>query len=190
MVFAVAAQLCLVTIRNGRSGAYSRAFPGTRSRSLRGAETKCAGLVRYRLHEPTTSPVRSDKSRLRTADSGSPVVAVMQPAQALLAGHLTIPQRTRSASQCLLFQLEVRPVFVIIRAIIGQKSLQMSLVQRDYVVKQLAAAAADPTLSHSILSGTSNRGAHRCDLQRANCSGSWGLILTIQGHHPSQEECQ
>jgi len=70
--------------------------------------------------------VRSDKSRLRKADSGSPIVAVMQPAQSLLADHLTIPQRTRSASRCLLFQPEVRSVFVIVRAVIGDKAPQMS----------------------------------------------------------------
>jgi hypothetical protein len=71
------------------------------------------------------------------------IVAVMQPAQALLAGHLTISQRTRPASRCLLFQPEVHAVFVIVRAVIGEKSLQMSLVQRDHVVKQLTAAAAN-----------------------------------------------
>jgi len=89
-----------------------------------------------------------------------------------LADHLTIPQRTRSASRCLLFQPEVCSVFVIIRAIIRQKSLQMAFVQRDYVINQLTAAAADPALSHSILPGASNRGAHRCDLQREMALGT------------------
>ncbi len=73
---------------------------------------------------------------MRTADSSSPVVAVMQPAQALLADYLTIPQRTCPASRCLLFQPEVRSVFVIIGDVSGEELLQMSLVQRDYMVEQ------------------------------------------------------
>ena len=97
--------------------------------------------------------MRSDKSRLRKADSGSPIVAVMQPAQSLLADHLTIPQRTRSASRCLLFQPEVRSVFVIVRAVIGDKAPQMSFVQGDYVVQQLTPAAANPAFGDSILPG-------------------------------------
>ena len=103
----------------------------------------------------------------------------MQPAQALLADHLTISQRTRPASRCLLFQPEVRSVFVIVRAVIGEKSLQMAFVQRDQVVKQLTAAAANPALSHSILPGASNRGPHRCDLQRANSAGHFEPVLRV-----------
>ena len=42
-------------------------------------------------------------------------------------------------------------LFVIVRAIVGEKPLQMSLVQRDYVVEQVSSPAPDPALRHSIL---------------------------------------
>jgi hypothetical protein len=71
----------------------------------------------------------------------------MQPAQALLADHRTIPVTTCSASRCLLFQPDVRSIFLIVGDVIGDKSLQMPLVQRDYVIEQLTAAAADPGAS-------------------------------------------
>jgi len=71
-----------------------------------------------------------------------------------------IPQRTRPASRGLLLQAEVRSVFVIVGDEIREKSLQMSLVQRDCVVEQLTATAANPALSHSILPRASNRGTH------------------------------
>src|SRR5216684_3276539 len=77
-----------------------------------------------------------------------------------------IPQRTCPASRGLLFQSEVRSVFVIVGDVIREKSLQMSLVQRDGVVEQLTATTANPALSHSILPRASNRRAHWRDLHR------------------------
>src|SRR5216683_1743010 len=88
-----------------------------------------------------------------------------------------IPQRTRPASRGLLLQAEVRSVFVIVGDEIREKSLQMSLVQRDCVVEQLTATAANPALSHSILPRTSNRSTHRCDLQRANSAGHFEPVV-------------
>ena len=88
-----------------------------------------------------------------------------------------IPQRTRPASRGLLFQSEVRSVLVIVGDVIREKSLQMSLVQRDCVVEQLTATAANPALSHSILPRTSNRSTHRCDLQRANSAGHFEPVV-------------
>src|SRR5712692_2706182 len=77
-----------------------------------------------------------------------------------------IPQRTCPASRGLLFQSEVRSVFVIVGDVIREKSLQMSLVQRDCVVEQLTATTAYPALSPSILPRASNRRAHWRDLHR------------------------
>src|ERR1700730_15986791 len=156
-------RLCLATIQNA---------PGA----------VCGGLMRWGLFGPDWISQHFCRKTNRcspTADSSSPIVAVMQPAQALLADTLTISQRKRPASRCLLFQPEVRAVFVIVRAVSGEKSLQMSLVQRDHVVKQLTAAAANPALTHSILPCASNRGAHRCDLQRANSAGHFEPVLRV-----------
>jgi hypothetical protein len=44
----------------------------------------------------------------------------------------------------------------------------MTLIQRDHVVEQVAAAASDPTLGDAILPGTPNRGTDRCHVQRAH----------------------
>jgi hypothetical protein len=53
----------------------------------------------------------------------------------------------------LLVQPEVGSVVVIVGNVLGEESLQMSLIQRDYVVEQLAAAASDPTLGDPIFQG-------------------------------------
>ncbi len=54
----------------------------------------------------------------------------MQPAQAVLTDHLTIPQTTCPATWCLLLQPEMCSVLVIVGDVIGEKSLEVSLVQR------------------------------------------------------------
>src|ERR1022692_4414556 len=93
---------------------------------------------------------------LRTADSSSPVIAVMQPAHALLANHCALFPRACPASRRLLVQPEVCSVVVIVGNVLGEESLQMSLFQRDYAVEQVAAAASDPTLGDPILPGPPN----------------------------------
>jgi hypothetical protein len=67
----------------------------------------------------------------------------------------------------------MRAVVMIIRRVRGKKPLQMARVQGDDVVEQIAAAAPHPTLGHSILPRTRNRGLHARDLQGAKRSGLW-----------------
>src|ERR1035441_8767593 len=117
-----------------------------------------AGLLRNRLNERTLRSWAQTNESLRTADSSSPVIAVMQPAHALLANHGTLFQRACPTSRGLLVQPEVRSVVVIIGNVLGEESLQMALIQRDHVVEQVAAAASDPKLGDPILPGTPNRG--------------------------------
>jgi hypothetical protein len=112
-----------------------------------------AGLLRNRLNERTLLSWAQTKEGLRTADSSSPVIAVMQPAHALLASHCTVFQRACPASRRLLVQPQVGSVVVIIGNVLGEEALQMSLIQRDHVVEQVAAAASDPTLGDTILQG-------------------------------------
>src|SRR5450759_5509090 len=116
---------------------------------------------------------------LRTVDSSSPVIAVMQPAHALLADHCSLFQRACPTSRRLLVQPEVGSVVVIIGNVLRQESLQMALIQGDYVVEQVAAAASDPTLGDAILPGTSNRGTDRCHLQRAHRRWHFQAILRV-----------
>src|ERR1039457_6535706 len=98
---------------------------------------KRAGLLRNRLNEGTLLSWGRTNESLRTADSSSPVIAVMQPANALLANHCTLFQRACPASRRLLVQPEVRSVVVIVGNVLGEESLQMALIQRDYVVEQV-----------------------------------------------------
>src|ERR1019366_7710288 len=138
-----------------------------------------AGLLRNRLNERTLLSWAQTKESLRTADSSSPVRAGMQPAHALLANHCTVFQRAYPASRRLLVQPEVGSVVVIIGNVLRQKSLQVALIQRDYVVEQVAAAASDPTLGDPILPGTPNRGTDRCHLQGAHRRCPFQAVLRI-----------
>src|SRR5664280_2279218 len=52
-----------------------------------------AGLLRDQLNERTLLSLAQTNESLRTADSSSPVIAVMQPAHALLANHRPLFQR-------------------------------------------------------------------------------------------------
>src|ERR1039458_8846949 len=136
-----------------------------------------AGLLRNRLNERTLLSWVQTNESLPATDSSSPVIAVMQPAHALLANHCTVFQRACPTSRRLLVQTEVGSVVVIIGNVLGEESLQMALIQRDHVVEQVAAAASDRTLDDTILPGTLNRGTYRCHLQRAHRRWHFQAIL-------------
>src|SRR5664279_2059780 len=140
---------------------------------------RCAGRLRSRRNGRTLLSLAQTNESLRTADSSSPVIAVMQPAHALLANHRTLFQRACPASRRLLVQPEVGSVVVIIGNVLGEESLQMTLIQRDHVVEQVTAAASDPTLGGPILPGTPNRGTDRCHLQRADRRWHFQSVLRI-----------
>src|SRR5664279_5216378 len=72
-----------------------------------------AGLLRSRLNERTLLSWAQTNESLRATDSSSPVIAVMQPAHALLANHRPLFQRACPASRRLLVQPEVGSVVVI-----------------------------------------------------------------------------
>src|ERR1035441_1474130 len=111
------------------------------------------GLLRNRLNGRTLLSWVQTNESLRTTDSSSPVIAVMQPAHALLADHGTVFPRACPASRRLFIQPEVGSVVVIIGNVLGEESLQMALIQGDHVVEQVAAAASDPALRNSIGEG-------------------------------------
>src|SRR5664280_3313766 len=78
-----------------------------------------AGLLRSRLNERTLLSWAQTNESLRTTDSSSPVIAVMQPAHALLANHCTVFPRACPGSRRLLLQPEVSSVVVIIGNVLG-----------------------------------------------------------------------
>src|ERR1022692_712056 len=132
---------------------------------------KRAGLLRNRLNERTLLSWGQTNESLRAADSSSPVIAVMQPAHAPLANHCTVFQRACPASRRLLVQPQVRSVVVIVGNVLGDESLQMALIQCDYVVEQVAAAASDPTLG-DCASPQSKTHQGQCILKSSLTSGS------------------
>src|ERR1022692_74578 len=94
-----------------------------------------AGLLRNRLNERTLLSWAQTNGSFPTADSSSPVIAVMQPAHALLANHCTLFPRAFPTSRRLLAPPQVRSVVVIIGNVLGEESRQMALIQRDYVIE-------------------------------------------------------
>ncbi len=78
-----------------------------------------------------------------------------------------------------LAESEMGSILVIVGNVVREESLQMSLVQRNHIVEQLATTASNPALSHSILPGTSNRCLHRCDLHRMDCNGHLKTIFCV-----------
>jgi hypothetical protein len=50
----------------------------------------------------------------------------------------------------------VRAVFVIIGQILKTKTAEMALVERDDMVENLAASAADPSFCNPVLPGTTH----------------------------------
>src|SRR5450759_4452704 len=96
---------------------------------------RCAGRLRSRRNGRTLLSLAQTNESLRTVDSSGPIIAVMQPAHALLASHRTLFQRACPASRRLFIQSEVGSVVVIIGNVLREESLQMALIQRDYVVE-------------------------------------------------------
>ncbi len=55
----------------------------------------------------------------------------------------------------------------------------MGFVQGDHMVKHVAATALDPSLGHSVLPGTLNRGANRFYSQRSDCRCNFATKFRI-----------
>jgi hypothetical protein len=55
-------------------------------------------------------------------------------------------------------QRKMRAVLVIVADIIAHKALQMPFIENDYMVEQVAAAVADPTLGDTVLPRASEAG--------------------------------
>src|ERR1019366_2383300 len=126
------------------------------------------GLLCNRLNERTLLSWAQTNESLRTTDSSSPVIAVMQPAHALLANHGTLFQRACPASRRLLVQPEVGSVVVIIGNVLGEESLQMPLIQGDHCGQSLVAGWRNHPRPE--LHPCSEKG--RCPAPSARCG--WG----------------
>jgi hypothetical protein len=68
--------------------------------------------------------------------------------------------RCHSTTGSVLLQSEMSPVLVVITNVVLQQSSQVSLIQNNHVIEQVAPYAANPALRNSILPGTAECGAH------------------------------
>ncbi len=126
-----------------------------------------------------TPALEDEEGRFPNADSGSSVVAVVQPAQASPRDHLSAPHRAGPPIRCLLVQPEVGPVVMVVGDVIREEALEMALVQRDDLIEQLATAATDPALRDSILPRALDRGLHATNCHGSNGSRNFQPILCV-----------
>src|SRR5258705_8226298 len=73
----------------------------------------------------------------------------------------------------------MRAVLVVIANILREKTFQVAFVHCNDVIQEITPAAPYPTLCHSILPRTLERGANRTHAQRSNCCGDFQSILGI-----------
>src|SRR5258708_23331665 len=106
---------------------------------------------------------------------------MVQGAHASPGDHLPAPYRESPTPGCLLVQSEVRAVVVVVREVIGEESLQMSLVQGNDLVEQFASAASDPTLRDAVLPRALDGGLRARDLHGSNRSRDFQSILRVVG---------
>src|ERR1019366_2582434 len=90
-------------------------------------------------------------------------VAVMQTTESRHGDNLLSPRRhgrCDSIPRSVLPKSEVSPVLVVITNVVLQQPSQVSLIQNNHVIEQVAPYAANPALRNSILPGTAECGAH------------------------------
>ncbi len=104
---------------------------------------------------------------------------MMQPAESVMRQDATRGSGTTSTVRRSLSQSEMRAVAMVVADVFREQSLQMAFIERDDVVQQIAPAAFDPTLRHTILPGTFERGPHWAHLQRSNGYGNLEPVLRI-----------
>ena len=73
----------------------------------------------------------------------------------------------------------MRAVFVMVGNILAEQPLQVAFIDRNNVIQQVTAAAADPTLSDSILPGAFERSPNRTHLQGSNGRWDFQSVLYI-----------
>ena len=60
-------------------------------------------------------------------------------------------------------------VVMIVADVLFHQTLQVTLIQDDYVVEQISSTAADPALGDTVLPRTSEAGSLWLDAQRLDC---------------------
>jgi hypothetical protein len=110
---------------------------------------------------------------------GDPIIAMMQPAEARPTEHATTPHAVCPACRSLFAKPKMCAVLMVVVDILGEKSLQVALVQRNYVVQQITPATLDPALRDSVLPRTLNCRSDRSNFHALNRGWNFQSILCI-----------
>ena len=97
---------------------------------------------------------------------------MVQTAQSRMRNHLTRRRRADSPTRGLLTQPNMGSVVMIVRDVLGHESSEMTLVQRNDVIEQIATTAADPAFRHPVLPGALYGGLEASNAHGSNCCGN------------------
>ncbi len=111
--------------------------------------------------------------------SSRAVVTVVQTAQSRLRNDATGCCGADSAARCFFMQPEMGAVVIIVRDILRQKPPEMSLVQGDDVVEQLATAAANPAFRNSVLPRALDGGLNSSDFHGPNRNRNFQSVSCV-----------
>ena len=79
----------------------------------------------------------------------------------------------------LLAQPKMRSVAMIVRDVLGQKPPEMTLVQCDDVIEQIATATADPAFRNTVLPGALDGGLEASNAHGANRRGNFQPVFCV-----------
>ena len=99
----------------------------------------------------------------------SPDVAVMEAAHPAMRddpGSATRPRLHRTQIRSVFLECDVAAVFGVVADILPKKSPEVVLVEDHHAIQQLAPAASDPALCHTVLPGAPRSGPLRLDAHR------------------------
>src|ERR1700731_2381918 len=110
---------------------------------------------------------------------GSPIVAMVQPAEALMRNDATSSHRANSAPRCFLSESKMRAIFLVVANVFREQTFEMASVHRDDVIQQITPATLDPSFRDSVLPWTLERSPNTPDAQRPNQGWNFRPILRI-----------
>jgi hypothetical protein len=97
--------------------------------------------------------IYSDGRESQIGSSG-PLATMMQPSESFVPKDATGSCRADPSPRPFFLKSQMGAILVVIAHTIRDQALQVSLVQTDHVIQQIAPATLDPALRHSVLSGT------------------------------------
>jgi hypothetical protein len=130
-----------------------------------------------RLSRRSSLTLRRD---VQSCNSGSQIVTMMQPTK---PGHRYNLTATYGVPYCLttgrrsLREREMCSVAVVVPNVLIHQSFQMTSIEDDHMIEQIAAAVANPALSNPVLPRTPEAGPFRLDTQ--SLDGTDDLFIKV-----------